>query len=169
MEITKCEEQLNNLLETITQAKPNMPTQVEILSRLFNSLRNSQIPVECKMCGSNGPEGNARAYITGNPLTIVMCANRLAPKEYSEALSHEATHAYDFINSKCDFSECEGLAFSEIRAARNAECSGAWPEFRRNSCIKNYATNATSNLFPGKASSCVAKMFEIAMADETPK
>ena len=42
--------------------------------------------------------------------------------EAVEALTHELVHAVDHAHDRCKFATCEGLAFSEVRAARDAEC-----------------------------------------------
>ena len=124
--------------------------------------------VQCKAC-VEPDEKNARAYIT-NDSEVILCNNRLKTKEkIEEALNHEAVHAYDFTNNRCDFNTCEGVAYSEIRAARNAECSGYYPfEWLRNSCIKATATNATGNIFPRAASKCVKSVFKAAVVDISP-
>lgn len=112
-------------------------------------------------------QANTRAYITSES-EIVLCTNKLSSrKQIIEALTHEAVHSFDFANKRCDFSTCEGLAYTEIRAAAHAECSGYYPfEWFRSNCIKRVATNATSNMFPKNAAKeCVAAMFEKAIAE----
>lgn len=138
-----------------------------ILHRLYSALQYKNVPVECRICQNDGVEGTARAFISAPPLRITLCANRLTNKEYTEALTHEATHAYDYVNGSCDFYTCEGLAYSEVRAARNGECATSWPMFKEG-CIKRNAVKATSNLFPKDAPDCVARIFEQAMADARP-
>ena len=62
-----------------------------------------------------------------------------------EALTHELIHGYDYKLKRCDFSTCNGLAYSEVRAAREAECKNAYPfDFLNRWCIRRYAADATS-------------------------
>lgn len=125
--------------------------------------------IECKRCDNIGVEGSARAYLSDRP-SIVLCSNRLPSKRQIEnALTHEATHAFDYFTGKCNFSSCEGLAYSEVRAARNGECSGYFPlEWFRERCIHSHASRSTSNLFPVSGNSCVEKVFKEAMSDNSP-
>ncbi len=178
--IASCESFLLDLIRSIeeTEAQNNakyskarsdiqQQDSSNTLQRLYNSLKYQNIPVECRVCERGGVEGTARAFISAPPLRITLCANRLKGNDYAEALTHEATHAFDYINSSCDFSSCDGLAYSEIRAARNAECADSFT-FMKEGCIKRQATRATSNIFPQNASECVARMFDKAIADIRP-
>lgn len=173
--IRRCEAVLRDLANSIgvseqTSTKDSSTKdepQAMVLQKLFASLSSSKVPVRCKVCSDEGTEANSRAYISSNPLQITLCSNRLRGKDYGEVLAHEATHAFDFINKKCDFSTCEGLAYSEVRAARNAECLDSW-SWRRRSCIERSATAATANLFPRQAKECVAQVLEAALADNSP-
>jgi Peptidase M76 family len=176
--------------------------------------------LQCRHCGSTGPEGNARAFVMGpTPLSIVVCHNRLqhnngqyafkassffapfsssrteskataatdankthqfstaAVAEMSEILTHELTHIYDVRQLHLDLTSCQDLAYSEVRAAREAECaavpiplapaatttetSSSSSSFRLNNssnnhyhrnnpqkdCVQSTATAATHNLF----------------------
>ena len=86
-----------------------------------------------------------------------------------ESLTHEAIHAYDYTNNKCDFHTCEGLAYTEVRAAREAECSGPYMfEWFRELCIKANASNATENMFPSGARKCVNSVYAAAVTDYSP-
>jgi hypothetical protein len=129
----------------------------------------SDAAVFCRNCTAPEEVG-ARAYITDLG-DIVLCSNKLRTKQHiKEALLHEGTHAFDFTNSRCDFGTCEGLAHSEVRAAREAECSGYYPfQWLRDRCIKEVAVNSTANMFgKAKAVACVDKVFTEAMADTAP-
>ena len=131
------------------------------------------INVSCRPCGSEGVEAGARAFLTNSvPLTVTLCTNRLKneKKDVEEALMHELVHAYDYVHGRCDFSTCNGLAYTEVRAAKEAECSGMYPIpwFKAN-CIKNHATKSTANLFPMKDSiQCVEKVYDLAIKDNAP-
>jgi hypothetical protein len=120
----------------------------------------------CRECSTQGPEGKSRAFLTTD-FEIVLCTNKLrSPNEIFEALTHEATHAYDYANNRCDFSTCEGLAYTEIRAARDAECLNKM-SWLKNYCIKSCATASAGNMFRD-ADKCVQAMFDKALADVSP-
>lgn len=59
------------------------------------------------------------------------------------------------------------LAYSEVRAAREAECFSS-TRFFKTICVKDRATIATKNMFPSKGQDCVRQVFEDAMNDRTP-
>lgn len=69
---------------------------------------------------------------------------------------------------------CEGLACSEIRAAREAECERfSKPffssfKFISNQCIKYYAKRSTKNIFPSEGEKCVNKIYDHAINDKEP-
>ena len=85
-------------------------------------------------------------------------------------LTHELVHAYDYKLKRYDMFTCDGLAASEVRAAREAECSGEFPmQWFRNRCIKQRAKASTANLFPSEeASNSVEKVFSSAVVDVEP-
>jgi hypothetical protein len=111
---------------------------------------------------------NSRAYIiNSDPMQVILCSDSLpTPKAVDEALRHELTHVHDSLSKKCNFNDCEGLAYSEIRAARNGECfQYAWFPWWQERCVKEHASRSTSNLFPGKGDDCVARMMKKAFED----
>lgn len=171
--IDKCESFLSDLMQSVSViadgkgSQPIAQTGEETFIRLLLNLKQARVPIQCKVCDSSGIEGTARAFISSNPLTITLCANRLTEKTYKDALVHEATHAYDFIHDKCDFATCEGLAYSEVRAARNAECATSW-KFTKRSCVRAHAISATSHIFPKQAKACVVKVLDAALVDNSP-
>lgn len=130
----------------------------------------SQPIVSCRPCSQNGIEGGARAVlIDSTPLHIVLCTNRLRSDEISEALIHESVHAYDHALKRYDFSTCEGLACTEVRAAREAECNRFFPiDWLKQQCVRYHAVRSTRNLFPNEALKCVDKVQSEAMKDLTP-
>jgi hypothetical protein len=65
------------------------------------------------------------------------------------------------------FRDCVQLAYSEVRAAREAECFSS-TRFFKAVCVKDRATIATKNMFPSKGQECVRQVFEDAMKDHTP-
>ncbi len=143
----------------------------EYLSKLISS-ESMNLKISCRPCSSEGVEGNARGFLKSPPFEIVLCTNRLHPYEIKEILTHEAVHAYDFHNKRCDFDTCKGLAFTEVRAAREGECKSRfyYPfQWMRDDCVQKHATRSTANLFPRRdAVRCVADVFQEAMADKQP-
>lgn len=148
------------------------------ISALLHSLGKGKkdwdgIAIDCIKCSEEGVEGTARAMLSINPTQIILCANRLdSIKEISSSLTHELVHAFDFIQNRYDFTSCYGLASSEIRAAREAECgdytdSKLFPYFKNN-CVSDHAKRSTKNMFPAEANECVETMFQKAMRDNEP-
>lgn len=119
-------------------------------------------------------------FIQGpQPLSIVVCTNRLAKdererrKEMHEILTHELVHVYDVRHLQLDLRDCENLAYSEVRAARQAECASAsdswWSLQTQRSCVRHKALTATNNLFPGRQGySCMQRVFDTAFQDTRP-
>ena len=115
---------------------------------------------------------NSSKSSSNNGLEIVLCSNRLRKGDIEEALLHELVHYYDYTNNRVDFSSCEGLAYSEVRAAREAECKGYYiypfEEWAKKKCVSYYASKSTCNMFPDKGASCVTKVLDEAMKDISP-
>jgi hypothetical protein len=158
----------------MTVATPHLATSAHdssstILQRLpfnFDALK-----IECRPCSNVGPESGARAFVMGpTPLSIVLCSNRLAldsTEEMEQVLVHELLHVYDVRVNRLDLRDCENLAYSEVRAAREAECANAWLAGRY--CVPQRAYRAVSNLFPPhQAKACLANVFDQAMKDTAP-
>ena len=109
-----------------------------------------ELDINCVVCdGKIGPEGNAKAMLLDEPLTIEICSNRhISDEQIAESLVHEFTHAYDYKLKRYDFSSCEGLASSEVRAARNAECNKYFVfDFLKSICIQGRAAESTKVYF----------------------
>lgn len=140
--------------------------------QLLESIRNSNPTISCKVCSDDGAEGCARAYLVNStPLKIVLCTNRLKSDEFEEALTHELVHAFDYVKTRCDFETCEGLAYTEVRAAREAECANHFPpiSWLQHQCIKGNAIRSTTSMFPvDEATKCVNSVFDAAMKDHEP-
>ena len=129
------------------------------------------ITIECRDCGTIGPESGARAYVRGpTPLSIVLCSNRLySSKDFKQVLLHELIHVYDVVIRDFNLQNCELLAKSEIRAAREAECAEERFSVVKRFCVKDRATIATCNMFPDTiGQDCVRKVFDEAMKDQAP-
>ena len=105
-----------------------------------------EIPIDCIECSHLGAEGNSKALIRIDPLSIEICENRNSTPESIEiSLKHELVHAFDFKLNRYDMFTCDGLAASEIRAARDAECAGSYfAEWFRHRCIKERAKASTA-------------------------
>ena len=98
---------------------------VQCNSSTQDSSSTTTITIECSPCGSDTrAEACARAYVRGpDPLGIVLCSNRLSSqREIEEVLVHELVHIYDVHVRQMDLRDCKQLAYSEVRAAREAEC-----------------------------------------------
>lgn len=135
-----------------------------------NSDNPLAIELKCRKCSDQGPEAGARAFLLGpTPLSVVICHNRIHPEAdvYSEVLTHELIHIYDVQNLKLDLTRCENLAYSEIRAAKAAECRNTWSQLQ-SFCVKQKAICATNNLFPSQGRDCVQKVFSRAFEDNQP-
>ena len=146
--------------------------------------KTETITVECRPCQTTGPEQGARALIMGpTPLSIIACTNRLTPHdraEMTQILTHELVHAYDVQRLQLNFGDCETAAYSEVRAAREAECyvdptttkksrlPFASPALLTEMCVKQKAIGATQNLFPWKGRGCVGTVFRQAYDDPRP-
>ena len=145
-------------------------SQIPRIQALLNGINGDAPKIECRQCTDQGPEGHARAALFNDtPATIVLCTNRLETTHLKEALTHELVHAYDFSNKRCNFYSCDGLAYTEVRAAREAECNRPFPvTWLKDYCIKDAATKSTANIFGPDAHKCVDRVFEEANKDESP-
>ena len=129
--------------------------------------------IVCKPCSNRGPEAGARAFVMGpTPLSMVVCTNRLQGRttaarraEMEEILTHEFMHVYDVRQYQLDLRACENLAYSEVRAARQAECVNSWTP---QSCTRVKAQTATQNLFPTTGAWCMRQVWERAYKDTRP-
>ena len=129
------------------------------------------IELKCRKCGNSGPEAGARAFLMGpNPLSVILCHNRVNSDraEVEEILTHELIHLYDVQTLRLDLRECETLAYSEVRAAKAAECRSSWHPHLQSYCVKQKAICATNNLFPSEGRACIQKVFEHAFRDNRP-
>jgi hypothetical protein len=132
------------------------------------------LQVSCRTCTDQGPEGSARAFVMGpSPLSVVVCSNRLRARgrdnqleEMREILTHELIHVYDVRKLLLDLRDCQNLAYSEVRAAREAECQSWFYGMR--SCIRSKALTATNNMFPKEGQACLKRVFDAALADKRP-
>ena len=141
---------------------------------LVNPSTGRNVPIACRKCSDKGAEGKCRAFLQREPLEIVLCTNKLRASHIEEVVAHESTHAYDLTHRRVDLDTGLGLAYSEVRAARNAECSG-WYPFEsllgmKERCIRKIATLSTAVVFPhDDAAKCVEVVFDKAMEDHSPK
>jgi hypothetical protein len=107
------------------------------------------IELKCRRCETSGPEAGARAFLMGpQPLSIVLCHNRIDSDraEVEEILTHELVHLYDVQTLQLDLSDCETVAYSEVRAAREAECDRSVRDVAA-AAAANSAASAASGSF----------------------
>jgi len=79
-----------------------------------------------------------------------------------------AVYCIDVHSRKMDLRDCKQLAYSEVRAAREAECFNSLTAFTANICAKDKAVNATRNMFPESGRKCVCDIFDEAIKDHAP-
>jgi hypothetical protein len=76
---------------------------------ILKRMKEKNIGISCQHCSNAGVEGRARAYLSINPIQIVICKNRVKDlKDTERLLSHELVHAYDFAYGRCDMESCQG-------------------------------------------------------------
>jgi len=77
--------------------------------------------------------------------------------DIEQLLVHELVHAVDYHVSKLDLSSCGGLACSEVRAAKFAECHASWELGGvKKRCASNFAKISTRMVFgPTDGPHCV--------------
>jgi len=70
-----------------------------------------------------------------------------------------------------DLTTCKDLAYSEVRAAREAEChyTPQLCSWFKKQCVQSTATRSTATIFPTEGAACVAAVFEKAYRDVGPK
>ena len=142
----------------------------------LGKLEKFQLKMSCIDCSKRGIK--AKGFLEVDPMAIKICADRIQLKDVKMLVDHELVHAFDYSLQRCDFSTCPGLAYTEVRAAREAECSGWFlHDFFRARCIKEHATRSTQSIFPdsaaqgqgqGAAARCVEEVYESAMRDLEP-
>lgn len=181
--ITSCEETLALVLGTNLKVPFKGD---EKYTNALDKLDKVKLKISCIDCSKRGIK--ARGFLEVDPMAIKICADRIQPTEVQMLVNHELVHAYDYSLGRCDFSTGQGLAYSEVRAAREAECSGWFlHDYFRMRCIKDHATRSTEKIFssstttsgssPGtgvppsammSAASCVDEVYESAMKDLEP-
>ena len=162
MSLTSCEEMVSLVLGNKIPLTPNKKYQ-----HAFDKLKKENITFSCIDCSKIGVR--ARGFLQTNPLAIKICADRIKPSDVNTLVDHELLHAYDYSLGRCNFHSGEGLAYTEVRAAREGECSGWFPlEYFRTSCIKSHATRATEAFYPKDGAQFVEKVYDMAMKDLEP-
>eukprot|EP00547_Thalassionema_nitzschioides_P010021 CAMPEP_0194224290 /NCGR_PEP_ID=MMETSP0156-20130528/37082_1 /TAXON_ID=33649 /ORGANISM="Thalassionema nitzschioides, Strain L26-B" /LENGTH=173 /DNA_ID=CAMNT_0038955763 /DNA_START=203 /DNA_END=721 /DNA_ORIENTATION=- len=122
----------NNPTPDHHQRQQQLATSVKLITKDQEEevVKLEPLKIECRPCADTGPERGARAFVMGpTPLSIVLCSNRLSldsKDEMEQVLVHELMHVYDVRVNKLDLRTCENLAYSEVRAAREAECQKSW-------------------------------------------
>jgi hypothetical protein len=169
---TKLKRKFTKQIHSRITTNPKQITVATSASDSSTDFSNPSLSLEiiCKKCGNSGPEGGARAFVRGpDPLSIVLCSNRLFSREdIEQVLVHELIHVFDVHIRKWDLTNCYTLAKSEIRAAREAECASSSMSFTKRYCSKEKARVATKNMFPDEGLHCVAAVFDEAIDDYAP-
>lgn len=163
-------------ISTVLGKLRNKPLALSVNDYQSPSMRSKfrdplAVELKCRKCANTGPEAGARAFLMGpNPLSVVVCHNRVNSdrSEVEEILTHELIHLYDVQNLRLDLQECENLAYSEVRAAKAAECRSSRHPHLQSYCVKQKAICATNNLFPAEGRACIQKVFDHAFADNRP-
>ncbi|CAM9217412.1 unnamed protein product [Chrysoparadoxa australica] len=174
-----CDECNDLLLKALPRAAPAKLLQAIALAYPFircNKAGETAPPI-CMQCSDEGAVGLSRAYTEAPPGRVVLCANRLRSSEVEEALVHELVHLYDHCRG-ADLKQCNQLAASEVRAAREAECHVRYKgesslphqlsSFLHKRCVVSKAKLSTRSMFPGNGGCCVDAVFEEAVADMEP-
>lgn len=151
----------------------NIVSELLLSNQKFVKLKETiqgNINIKCNICKPNGIEGNARAYLADDPLEITICSNRVQNRsDIEEALTHELIHAFDYSNKRYDLRSCEGLASSEIRANKFAECKDIiFPSIFKNACAGINGSRCTANIFPTTGWMCTANVYNHAIYDDAP-
>jgi hypothetical protein len=149
-----------------------------LLFSLFDKVNKFEkhLSIECDIAPT---EIKARGYLLeSKPYRIILCANHLSSSsDIEQLLRHELTHLSDHLSNRCTLATCQGLAYSEVRAARNGECfsflsspvkrkiSEKLFPFFYEACVKNHAVASTRNLFPQDGEQCVKEVFNRAIKD----
>lgn len=151
-----------------------LSTYLQTNKKIKSKLKNLKHPpnIKCGVC-----DVHARGYFSASSskakkTDIILCSNVIKNREdFETTLLHELTHASDHLTQKYNLSSCEGLASSEIQAAKAAECRegcylfskvcifGNVCDYFRKRCVKSYALNSTVKVFPKKGKSCIEKVF----------
>ena len=129
---------------------------------------NGQINADCRVCSDTGAEANKTSFMTINPDEVVLCVNYIKKADIKKELTFQATQAYDFFHQRTNFNTCEGIAYTKVRAVRDAYCSTQPFEWMTTMCIFTFAGVATKAVHPKSGDSCVSAVFDRAMADKHP-
>jgi hypothetical protein len=105
---------------------------------------------------------SAGAFFTGDGVTLLYDRMR-SRADVETLLAHELTHARDSLVSGLDLGACGGLACSEVRAARAAECADRWDVLgARRRCAREVATTSARMAFgAADGPQCVAAVFDV--------
>ena len=143
----RCVRLRDQLLESIivthsktTSSSPLTPSMAA-LARLLTALPHTHI-----LCSPCAALDRVDAYLAIDPLRIILCQEHIkTSSQLRKLLIHELIHAYDLTTQNADLYSCEGLAYSEVRAARAGNCSDPLPfEWLRKDCIKQHAIASTA-------------------------
>lgn len=153
----------------------------------FESCRNSQAKAyfEGKLVRYSQP---GKASVTSHSMKgsgkIILCHERLRDEqEVERILLHEMTHAHDYFVKNIDLSTKDGLACSEVRAAKAGECSRRtrsmldkvfsnserYQQLReklQKRCVRSHAILSTNLVFKDQGKESVEKVFDACFSME---
>jgi Peptidase M76 family len=142
---------------------------------------SSYIPLICRPCSWTGQESKVRAFVT-DPPSMVFCTGR-CESDLETILVHELTHLFDLRRLHLNLRHsCHDLAYSEIRAAKFAECyrmdttnDDDDHDFAVAKCIRRHALVATATALQQRepkerhaVRSCIEDVYQSAMSDNRP-
>jgi hypothetical protein len=159
----KCEKMVSELMRSN-----------ENLKILLDPNKVGNLKINCRSCEDKGFEKAIQGAFGFKPEPeILLCTNRLkTQKDVENVLIHESVHAHDYFNKICDFNSCEGTAYTEVRAFREAQCTSKYLPYNwmKKPCVWFYARKSTELCGYDQIDSehCLAAVFEKAMRDKRP-
>jgi Peptidase M76 family len=179
----------NRLSSATVNAKSTKPIWSELKSRLSTATSTKNVVSAIVETAMND---------AGTATTTIASTNSIAMiREMDEIITHELIHIYDVRQLHLNLMHCNDLAYSEIRAAREAECYTLAVEVNSSNkqrsntnnnhkeknvrqsdqlqltplqdCVSTRATTATKNIFSSRqAKECIRNVYYQAMADLRP-
>ena len=177
-----------SVLERVEQEQQQQQQQQQQARQAQAQAQQQQVQQQAQQ--SPAPSPQSPPVVSSSPLAAAAVA------EMDEIVTHELVHIFDVRHLQLDLRDCETLAYSEVRAAREAECRlptkhthnnhnnppnnkwsywldpESWASVQQRQtewCVQERALCATQNLFPVRqAKACVQRVWKTALADERP-
>jgi hypothetical protein len=129
--------------------------------------------------GGNGSGGagaarggdSSRGFFSFPPASLTLLHDRVAgARALEELLVHELSHARDLLVHGLDLATCGGLACSEVRAAKRAECADRWEALgARRRCARGLAETSTRMVFgAADGAACVSAVLDACYEGPAP-